>query len=28
MVDKNGVYRALVGKPEEGEHWGYLGVDG
>jgi len=23
-----GVYRVLVGKPEERDHWGYLGVDG
>jgi len=23
-----GVYRVLVGKPEERDHWGDLGVDG
>ena len=28
MGEKKVVYRVLVGKPEEREHWGDLGVDG
>ena len=28
MGEERGVYRVLVGKPEEGDHWGDLGVDG
>jgi len=28
MGDRRGVYRVVVGKPEEGEHWGDPGADG
>jgi len=28
MSEERGVYRVLVGKPEERNHWGDLGVDG
>ena len=28
MGEERGVYRILVGKPEEKNHWGDLGVDG
>ena len=28
MGEERGVYRFLVGKPEEGDHWGDLGLDG
>jgi len=28
MGQGRGVYRVLVGKPEERRHWGYPGVDG
>jgi len=28
MGEERGVYRVLVGKPREGDHWGDLGVDG
>ena len=28
MGYERGVYRVLVGKPEKGDHWGGLGVDG
>ena len=28
MGEERGVYRVLVGKPEGGDHWGDLGVDG
>ena len=28
MGEESGVYRVLVGKPEERDHWGDLGVDG
>jgi len=27
MGEEKGVYRVLVGKPREGDHWGDLGVD-
>jgi hypothetical protein len=28
MGEGRGVYRVLVGKPREGDHWGDPGVDG
>ena len=28
MVEERGVYRVLVGKPGERDHWGDPGVDG
>jgi hypothetical protein len=28
MGEERGVYRVLVGKPEGGDHWGDLGIDG
>jgi len=28
MGERRGSYRALVGKPEERDHWGKPGVDG
>ena len=28
MGEERGVYRVLVGKPEERDHWGDIGVDG
>ena len=28
MGEEKGVYKVLLGKPEEGDHWGDLGVDG
>jgi len=28
MGKERGVYRVLLGKPREGDHWGDLGVDG
>jgi len=28
LGEERGVYRVLVGKPGEGDHWGDLGVDG
>ena len=28
MGEERGVYRVLSGKPEGGDHWGDLGVDG
>jgi hypothetical protein len=28
MGEERGVYRVLVGKPEERDQWGDLGVDG
>jgi len=28
MGEEKGVHRVLVGKPEEKNHWGDLGVDG
>jgi len=28
MGEESGVYRVLMGKPEEKNHWGDLGVDG
>jgi len=28
MGEERGVHRVLVWKPEEGDHWGDLGVDG
>ena len=28
MGEERGVYRVLVGKPEERNHWGDLGVEG
>jgi len=28
MGEEKGVYRVLPGKPEGGDHWGDLGVDG
>jgi len=28
MGEEREVYRVLVGKPEERDHWGDLGVDG
>jgi len=28
MGEERGVYKVLVGKPEEGDHWGDLGVEG
>jgi hypothetical protein len=27
MGDRRGIYRVLVGKPEERDHFGYPGVD-
>jgi len=28
MLDRRGIYRVLVGKPEERDYWGDPGVDG
>jgi len=28
MGEERGMYRVLLEKPEEGDHWGDLGVDG
>jgi len=28
MGEERGAYRVLVGKPEGGDHWGDLGIDG
>ena len=28
MGEEKGVYRVLVGNWREGDHWGYLGIDG
>jgi len=28
MVEEREVYRVLVGRPGERDHWGYLGLDG